>query len=136
MRSVLLRTLSVVTLSLAMTVSCSREQTDVTPSPLECRPDKVAFDMNTIDDNGLTGPADGKVSVDYEFCIPLNAAARQEVSAIDPEIHCRRGPGMRIGCTVDQYACVGNTGYQDFQEILCALSVKDYITRIDRTWWE
>ena len=31
---------------------------------------KVEFDLAQLDVNGLRGPADGKVSVSYEFCIP------------------------------------------------------------------
>lgn len=92
--------------------------------------------MEILDDAGLTGPADGKVSLDYEFCIPLDEQYRREVREVDSEIYCRRGPGMRIGCDADQYACLGNTGYQDYRRILCELSAKDYVTRIDRTWWE
>ena len=31
---------------------------------------KVEFDLSHIDGDGLRGPADGKVAVSYEFCIP------------------------------------------------------------------
>lgn len=112
-----------------MKVSDVRERT-------ACRPEKITFALDSIDTNGLTGPDDGKVSVDYEFCIPLTEHSLQAVHKTDPSIACRPGPGMRIGCRADQHACIGNTGGKDYRRILCALSAREDIERIDRTWWE
>ena len=92
--------------------------------------------MNEIDENGLIGPPDGKVAVDYEFCIPYDNAHLQEIKEIDPDIGCDYGPTGRIGCTNNEYLCIGNTHQKDFRSILCKLSTLGYVERIDRTFWE
>ena len=101
-------------------------------------PEKIMtnFDLEKIDNNGLRGPPDGKVSVDYEFCIPHEEDKLQGISDIDADIRCKQGPGGRIGCSADEYLCIGNTGMKDFKRILCSLSMLDYVERIDETFWE
>ena len=63
-----------------------------------CSSNKIAFDMNEIDESGLRGPADGKVSVDYEFCLPSSEDSLQRVRSLDPEIRCTSASSGRIGC--------------------------------------
>ena len=88
--------------------------------------EKISFDISEIDENGLIGPADGKRSVSYEFCIPIDRKKRREVAAIDPSVRFFDGPKGRIGCH-DQYLCLGGGGTQ---EVLLRLAGLEYIKKI------
>jgi len=59
--------------------------------PEVCQEDwrsKIGFSLSPIRPDGLTGSADGLVSVAYEFCIPGNGKALATVQSIDPSIAC------------------------------------------------
>lgn len=94
---------------------------------------KINLDLSQIDENGLIGPPDGKRSVAYEFCIPREQAKLGEVQAIDPSLQCYAGSRGRIGCTRDQYLCIGQGGTR---EVLLKLASLDYIARIDPFYGE
>ncbi|TSC87949.1 MAG: hypothetical protein G01um101416_264 [Microgenomates group bacterium Gr01-1014_16] len=104
--------------------------------PRQCNLEKITFDLTEIDENGLIGPPDRKVSEDYEFCIPHEDQYLQEIKKINQNIKCHYGSEGRVGCTDAEYLCIGNTGFKDFRNILCKLSTLGYIDRIDRTLWE
>ena len=96
---------------------------------------KITFDLAQIDDNGLFGPADGKVAVDYEFCIPDTPATRAEVKRIDPSVKFSHSHG-RIGRKEGELLCIGNTHRKNYREILKRLAQLSYVRRIDRCFWE
>lgn len=93
---------------------------------------KINFDLSAIDANGLIGPADGKRSVAYEFCIPRDEAKKAEVMGIDPSLKFYSSPG-RIRCTSDEWLVIGEGGTKD---TLLALAKLDYIDRIDPFYGE
>jgi hypothetical protein len=94
---------------------------------------KITFDLSQIDETGMIGPADGKRSVAYEFCVPDDAAKLNEVKAVDPSLRCTLGSPGRIGCGKDQYLCIGEGGTR---ETLLHLAGLDYIARIDPFYGE
>lgn len=94
---------------------------------------KINFDLGQIDENGMTGPADGKVLFAYEFCVPDDAAKLDEVKAIDPSLQCTLGSPGRIGCAKDQYLCIGAGGTR---ETVLELASLDYVARIDPFYGE
>jgi hypothetical protein len=97
---------------------------------------KIAFDMSQIRPDGITGPPDGLVSVSYEFCIPGDDELLDRVLAIDPTIkYAREAPG-RIGCDKTQYLCMGDTHNPHWKDILRQIAELDFVTRIERTYWE
>ncbi len=98
--------------------------------------DKIAFDLDEFDDNGLYGPADGKRSLDYEFCIPEGNDYALEVKTIDSTISVFPDSPGRIGCTEDQSLVIGNTHQEDFRLVLMELANLDYVERIQRVDWE
>ena len=104
--------------------------------PNNCVEEKISFDILKLDDYGLVGPWNGKVSVDYEFCIPYTDESLLEVKKIEPDIQCDYGPKGRIGCNDNEYLCLSGTGFKDFKTILCDLSQLDYVKRIDQNFWE
>ncbi len=98
--------------------------------------DKITFDLEQIDENGLYGPPDGKRSLDYEFCVPEEPAFLETVQTIDPSLMLYPHSPGRIGCTADQVLAIGNTHQPNAVLILMELANLDFIDRIDRVDWE
>ena len=98
--------------------------------------DKITFDLEQLDENGLYGPPDGKRSLDYEFCVPGEPAFLETVQAIDPSVTLYPDSPGRIGCTDDQVLAIGNTHQLNAVLVLMELANLDYIQRIDRVDWE
>ena len=98
--------------------------------------DKIAFDLSSLDQDGLYGPADGKRSLDYEFCIPAGEPYVQVVSAIDPSAQFFPQSRGRIGCGEGEVLTIGNTHQANHQTILMELANLDYIERIQPVDWE
>jgi hypothetical protein len=111
-------------------------QPGATPEPDPSAMEKINFDLDQFDDNGLYGPADGKRSLDYEFCIPQGEQYAAEVQAIDPSVNFFPTSAGRIGCTEDQMLTIGNTHQNNFRLVLLELANLDYVDRIQRVDWE
>lgn len=99
-----------------------------------CR--KLDFDLDALDDNGLIGPPDGKVAVSYEFCIPKDQRAVDEVRTIDPTIAFHPDSRGRSGCGPMEVLCIGSTSRRGFRDVLERLCELEYVRRIQRTWYE
>jgi hypothetical protein len=110
----------------------------VLPRGPESGPDasEITFDLAQINDEGLSGPPDGLVAIDYEFCIPVTQQAQQEVSRIDPTVKLYPGSAGRIGCSKDQVLAIGNTHQKGWKTVLLQLTALDYVKRIDRSFGE
>ena len=111
--------------------SCHTPQ--LQPSPEELQ--KIRFDLSKLDKDGLLGPPDGKVALDYEFCIPRKEQYRKEVESIDPSLKIQTVKG-RIGCGRDQYLCLGYTHQEHYREVLYRLAGLGYVERIERAFFE
>jgi hypothetical protein len=98
--------------------------------------DKITFDIDGFNAEGLRGPADGKVAVSYEFCIPDTAEAREEVAAIDPTVEFMASSPGRIGCGTDECLCIGSTHQAGFREVLEDLAELPYVDQIDESVFE
>jgi hypothetical protein len=98
--------------------------------------DKIALDLSTLDERGLRGPPNGLRSMSYEFCIPANERHAAEVQRIDPTLELMRGSRGRIGCTKDQYLCVGHTRQKDYRQVIERLAGLDYTSRIVESTFE
>ena len=97
--------------------------------PLDPRA-KIELDLEALDADGLRGPPDGKVAVDYEFVIPDTPAAREAVTRIDPSVHFFPGSRGRIGAKAGECLCIGSTHQPRHREILLALARLPEIARI------
>ena len=97
---------------------------------------KVHLDLAAINADGLAGPADGLRAVSYEFCIPANEAAVAEVTAIDRTVEVQRGGRGRIGCSAEQYLCVGSTHQPGHRDVLLRLARLDYVAAIEPWYGE
>ncbi|NJN86718.1 MAG: hypothetical protein HC881_10895 [Leptolyngbyaceae cyanobacterium SL_7_1] len=98
--------------------------------------EKITFDLSRLAANGLVGPPHGLRSLSYEFCIPATAEALAEVQAIDPTVHFYPHSAGRIGCTSEQYLCIGNTRQPNWQQVLLGIAQLEYVERIDEFFGE
>ncbi len=101
-----------------------------------CDRARLEFDPDSIDRNGLMGPAGGKRYLDYEFCVPADPALLHRLQAGSPTLHCRPGAKGRSACRPDQALCIGNTGSPNWRGELCRFSTLPFVQQIRRTWWE
>jgi hypothetical protein len=112
---------------LGLGVSC-------TPAgPQQSQMDKIKFDLDKINEDGLQGPPDGLRSLAYEFCIP--EAKKAEVGRIDPTVQFSRSPG-RIGCGEGELLCIGETHQANYREVLAKLTALDYVREIREAHFE
>jgi hypothetical protein len=91
---------------------------------------KVGLDLSRLDGQGLVGPADGKVALGYEFCIPAGATYADEVRSIDPSLELMPGSRGRLGCGPGEVLCVGSTHQPDWRGVLGRLAALAYIDSI------
>jgi hypothetical protein len=126
----------VLVLVLCAAPSCSKDDQTTKEQNNADWQNKIAFDLSQIRPDGLTGPPDGLVSVSYEFCIPKDKAFLDEVLAVDPAIKSTPESPGRIGCGKTEYLCIGDTHNPRWKDILRQLASLDYVTRIERTYWE
>lgn len=97
---------------------------------------KVEFDPGRLDADGLYGPADGKRSLSYEFCIPAHVNTARQVMSIDPTaIVYKESPG-RLQCGKEQYLVIGETYQANYLVTLKRLAELEYVTRIQEVFFE
>ncbi|MFK0571753.1 hypothetical protein [Endozoicomonas sp.] len=98
--------------------------------------EKVAFDLSRLDADGLYGPADGKRSLSYEFCIPAHVNTARQVMSIDSTaIVYKESPG-RLQCGKEQYLVIGDTYQAGYLVTLKNLAALEYVTRIEQAYFE
>lgn len=90
---------------------------------------KGELNLNQLDENGLRGPSNGKVSVAYEFCIPNRERCKAEVKAIDRTVQFMPGSPGRIGAGRNECLCIGATN-KDYRDVLRRLAELPYVNRI------
>ena len=98
-------------------------------------PDKIDFDYESLDKNGLIGPPDGLVSVDYEFCIPIDKDLQSQALSMDPSLKILDSPG-RSRCKKGEVLAMGNTQQANAKTILEGLSSLTFVRKINRVWFE
>ena len=98
-------------------------------------PDKIDFDYESLDKNGLIGPPDGLVSVDYEFCIPTDKDLQSQALSMDPSLKILDSPG-RSRCKKGEVLAMGNTQQANAKSILEGLSSLTFVRKINRVWFE
>ncbi|MEA1048498.1 hypothetical protein U5801_01495 [Lamprobacter modestohalophilus] len=96
----------------------------------------LGIDLSALDADGLIGPADGKRSLSYEFCIPSGQIPAAEVQRIDPSAQFFIASRGRIGCAPDQTLVIGHTHQLDFASILQQLTSLPYVERIVESHFE
>ena len=97
---------------------------------------KIEIDLARLDADGQRGPADGKVAVSYEFCIPDTPECKARVRAIDPTVRFMPGSRGRIGAVAGQCLCIGSTHQKDHARVLRSLAALPWIERIVECYFE
>jgi hypothetical protein len=111
--------------------------TDRAPASRLIAEDQVLqLDLSKLDANGLQGPASGKRSLSYEFCIPKDAHSASEVQRLDPSAQQYTNSRGRIGCMADQILVIGHTHQPNFADILHQLAELPYVERIIESHFE
>ncbi len=114
-----------------LVAACSPKAAD---APAQAR--EIAFDLSTLNAEGLYGPPNGLRALSYEFCIPATATHVDEVRRIDTTVVFHLRSSGRIGCGAEQYLCVGHTHQPGFRIVLEELARLDYVSRIDQSFAE
>lgn len=91
---------------------------------------KVEVDIQSLDRDGLRGPADGKVAVSYEFVIPNTDACKVEVRTIDATVQFMPGSAGRIQAPKTGCLCIASTHQPAYRDILRKLAELPYVERI------
>lgn len=111
---------------LVLLAGCGDRREELAVDPMT----KVEIDLSVLDEEGLRGPADGKVAVSYEFAIPNTSRCRDEVRRIDPSVQFMAGSRGRVGADETECLCIGSTHRRDYLTVLRSLSELPYIDRI------
>lgn len=97
---------------------------------------KIRFDWTELSPDGLIGEVGNRRAIDYEFCIPANEEYRQDVTEISPSVVIYPHSAGRIGCTSEQWLCIGNTHSPNGRAELLAIAQLPYVEAIEQTFWE
>ncbi len=119
-----------------MLLSCGSTKKGTTDNINEnCNTDKIKFKLTIFNKQGLVGEDDGKVALDYEFCVPNQVAYLTKIREIDSSIKPLNGKG-RTKCAENHIVMIGNSYNKDIKKILCNLSQLEYVTEINQVYWE
>ena len=91
---------------------------------------KITFDIPQFNEDGLYGPPDDLQPFDYGFCIPATEKYVEEVKAIDPTLVIYRDTDRRIGCNLNEFMAIGNTGQENYAGVLSRLAELVYVWQI------
>ncbi len=116
----------------ALVSACSKKTLPEDPSVWK----KIKLDFNRLDNDGLAGPAGGKVSAHYEFCIPASDKYLKEVEKTDPSARVQKGSRGRIGCDKASWLVVGSTHQKNYRRVLYELAALPYVQSIVETYFE
>lgn len=104
-------------------------------SSQNCRTDKIAFDVEKIKEDGNYENYPGPLG--YEFCLPTTGDYLQKIKMLDSSINCVQGSSGMIGCTKEEYLCLGSTKpRKDNKMTVCTISNMDVVQKIQQTFWE
>lgn len=121
------------TLLLLFLAACTRPpQTPNDPTVWK----KIKIDFNKLDNDGLSGPPDGKVAVNYEFCIPAEERYWLEVKKIDATAEKHARSAGRSNCGKTTWLVIGSTHQKNHRRVLYDLAALPYIQKIEPTFWE
>ena len=119
-------------LTLLSVAGCARKSPPEDPAAWK----KIKMDLSRLDENGLAGPAGGKVAVNYEFCIPAREKNWKEIQRIDKTAQLQKQSKGRIGCQSGTWLVIGSTHQPNHRRVLYELAVLSYVQQIQETFFE
>lgn len=96
---------------------------------------KIKMDFRRFDNDGLAGPPGGKISANYEFCIPASDKYLNQVKKIDKTAQKAGGKG-RVRCSDKEWMVIGATHQPKFQRVLYELASLPFVKEIQETFYE
>jgi len=127
---------SILFIFLFLHFSCnSAKKEGVSVTQENCIQTKIKFKLANFDKQGLLREDDLKNPIDYEFCVPNTPEALNTIKEIDSSIKPTKSKG-RTKCKEGYVLMMGNSYGKDIKKILCNLSQLEYITEINRVYWE
>ncbi len=93
------------------------------------------MDFRRFDNDGLAGPPGGKISANYEFCIPAAEKYLSQVKKIDGTVQRSGGKG-RVQCSDKEWMLIGSTHQPNFQRVLFKLASLPFVKDIQETFYE
>lgn len=115
-------------------LACQRKTVPAVQDPTVWK--KVKIDFSKLDSKGLAGSSpDGKVALNYEFCIPATDKAWRQVQKIDRTAVKNGGRG-RVGCSEKEWLVIGTTQQKNYVRVLYDLAALPFVKRIEETFWE
>ncbi len=109
---------------------------DAPSRPVLQKGDKIRFDLDRLDAQGLQGLNDGLRALHYEYCIPDRPDLISEVTAIDPTLDIQRDSPGRVGCGSGELLCLGHTFQYDYRGVLERLAALANIAEIRESFFE
>lgn len=97
---------------------------------------KIKFDLGELNGEGLRGPPGGLRSLHYEYCIPDQPDAIEQVTGIDPTLETHKGSRGRVGCGDGWILCLGNTHQPEHHRVLDLLAGLIFVTEIREAVFE
>ncbi len=116
-------------------LSCSSTKDEANSIGGECKTEKIKFKLTMFDKQGLLKEDDLKNPIDYEFCVPNTSEVLNTIKEIDSSIKPTKSKG-RTKCKEGYVLMMGNSYGKDIKKILCNLSQLEYVTEINRVYWE
>jgi len=122
-------TTSTPTMSVAPTAEQTQRRVKIPPEVLQ----KIGFDLNQFDNEGLITTADGKRAIIYEYCIPRVRQAVSVITTIDFSAEVKADSPGKVGCS-DREALVRGSSHQDgFKSIIVKIASLSFVKRIEQS---
>lgn len=102
---------------------------------VNCKSEKITFDLTGIDDRGLIGYGENKKGLDFEFCIPNQPDLVKKVLTLDSSLKKLASKG-RSNCSEQHVLITGSTYNKNFKKLLCKIAQLEYVKEINQTYWE
>ena len=126
------------------TVSSLSSATDLGdgPAPAPCqRPvkippeilQKIGFDLNNFDNEGMLTTGTGKRAIIYEYCIPRARQAVSVISTIDFSAEVKTDTPGKVNCSAQEVLVQGNSHQDNFKALIVQLARLPFVKRIEQS---
>ena len=95
---------------------------------------KIGFDLNQFDNEGLLNTSEGKQSIIYEYCIPRAQQAVSMISTIDFTIDVKTDtPGSKVNCGSNEALVTGSSHQDSFKAIIVQIASLPFVKKIEQS---
>lgn len=94
---------------------------------------KIGFDLNKFDNEGMLATSDGKRAIIYEYCIPRAQQAVSVISTIDFSAEVKPDTSGKINCSAQEVLVQGNSHQDNFKALIVQLARLPFVKRIEQS---